>query len=141
MEESTSSLPPDNGNTNFASGVETTHAHAESSNPHINHHDSEVEPLQRPATPIVCKYVGRPDKFRFTHNNDSVVGHCNIKNIDNFEDHYLRKVNVTEEHKEHLRPELDALRNYQGSEAGMYKYVAKLFTKAGLLLCEGGKPA
>lgn len=138
MEELTSSHPLDSGNTNVASGVEATHAHVESSNPHI---DSEVEPLQRPATPVVCKYLGLADKLRSAHNNDSVVGHCKIKNIDNFEDHYLRKVNVTEEHKEHLNPELDALRNYQGSEAGMYKYVAKLFTKAGLLLCEGGKPA
>ena len=132
MEESTSSHPLDNGNINAA-----FQAHVESSNPHIDNCD----PLQRPATPIVCKYVGRPDKFRFTHNNGSVVGHCKMKNIDNFEDHYLREFDVTGEHINELRPELDALLNYEGSEAGMYKYVAKLFTKAGLLLCEEGEPA
>lgn len=139
MEESDSSHLLNDGNTNVAS-VEALRL-TDSLSPHVDDRDNEIEPPPRADTPVVCKYVGRPDKFKFTHHNDSVVGNCRIKNIDNFEDYYLRNVEVTVEHKDKLKPELDALRNYQGLEAGMYKYVAKLFTKAGLLLCEKGKPA
>ena len=138
MEKSTTSHSPDDEKTHLTSDIETTQAQVDSSNIHVDNVDNEVEPLHRPGTPVVCKYVGHPDKLEHTHNKDSVAGNCRIKNIDNFEDYYLRNVEVTAEHKDKLKLELDALRNYQGSEAGMYKYVAKLFTKAGLLLRERG---
>lgn len=136
MEESTCSHLLNDEITNVAYSVELTQV--DSSSLHVDDREYEVEPLHLPHTPVVCKYIGCPEKYEYTHNNDSVAGNCKIKNIENFEDYYLRDDEVTAEHKENLKPELDALRNYQGSEAGMYKYVAKLFTKAGLLLRQRG---
>ena len=45
------------------------------------------------------------------------------------------------EHKVNQKPELDALRKYNGDEAELYGVSAKLFTEVGLLLCESGKMA
>lgn len=70
--------------------------------------------------------------------DEKISNYCRVDVMADFEDRHLRDVVV--EHKGFLEPEIDALRDHQPErvESGTYKCVAKLLTKAGLLLCENG---
>lgn len=142
MENSTTSHSPDDEKTYnaFDIHVKTTQVQVDSSNPYVDNVGNEVEPLHRPDTPDEYKYIGRPDELNITRNNDSVASHCEIQNIDRFEDYYLRN-DIDVENEDCIKPEIDALWHYKGPEAGLHKYAAKLFTRAGLLLCNDSKPA
>lgn len=73
----------------------------------------------------------------YTPLDNSILCYYPFNTIDSFEDHYLRNVDV--KRCDYLTPEVDALRNHHGSESEMHACVAKLLTKAGLLLCVDGR--
>ena len=83
--------------------------------------------------------MGYRESHQYSPIDDRVSEYCQVDVIANFEERYLRDVAV--EHNGILIPEIDALRNHQreGTKLGMYSCVAKLFTKASLLLCANGK--